>query len=509
MTADRAAVWPARRAPWLETVEPIARPPLSANLEADVCVVGAGIAGLTTAYLLAGEGLSVVLLERGVAGGGETGRTTAHLTNVMDDRLCDLERAVGREGVRRAVESHGAAVDWIEAVSEREGIACDFERLDGYLFAPADGDRAILDDELAAALRAGLDVDAVARAPLPQFDTGRCLRFPGQAQCHPLKYLDGLMRAFERRGGRAFTGSHVVEVSGGHSPVARTAADRVVRASAIVVATNTPIHENLLVHLKQSPYRTYVIGAEIPRGAVPHALYWDTPHPYHYVRLQTTDDGREMLIVGGEDHRAGENDDGDERLDGLEAWTRERFAAGQVTFRWSGQVMEPADGLGLIGRDRFDQPNLYIATGDSGQGMTHGTIAGLVLRDLILGRPNPWSQLYDPTRLPIQSTDFLQENLDTLWHYAEWFTGGDVDEGDAIQPGDGAVLRRGLTKIAAYRDAEGTLHERSAICPHLGCVVAWNSVEQMWHCPCHGSRFSCDGTVVGGPAKTNLEGCSR
>ena len=258
------------------------------------------------------------------------------------------------------------------------------------------------------------------------------------------------------------------------------------------------------MHVKQGPYRTYAIGMTIEAGSVPRALYWDTPHPYHYARLHLLENGRELLIVGGEDHRSGEEDDGEARFSALEEWTRDRFPDGDVAWRWSGQVMEPVDGLGLIGRDCFDQPNVFIATGDSGQGMTHGAIAGLLLGDLIAGRDNPWTGLYDPSRFPVQSTDFYQENLDILWHFVEWFTSGDVDDADAVEPGEGAVIRRGLEKVAVYRDEEGGLHERSAYCPHLGCVVAWNSTEKMWHCPCHGSRFLCDGRLVGGPARHDL-----
>jgi glycine/D-amino acid oxidase-like deaminating enzyme/nitrite reductase/ring-hydroxylating ferredoxin subunit len=493
-----------RTTPWLEDVAPIGRAPLHGDADADVCVIGAGIAGMTTAYLLAREGASVILLERGVVGSGETGRTTAHLSNVMDDRFMDLEKVFGRDGARRAAESHGAAIDCIEAIAERESIACDFERLDGYLFVPPGGDRTVIDDELNAAHRAGLRAEIVARAPIQQIDTGPCLRFPDQATFHPMKYMAGLVRGFEALGGRLCTGTHVSQVIGGSRPFVRSAQDYVVRAGSIVVATNTPFHENLLVHFKQAPYRTYVIGMTVKHGDVAHALFWDTPHPYHYVRLQRWSHDEDLLIVGGEDHRAGDEDDGEERFDTLEEWTRERFPARAREFCWSGQVYEPADGLGLIGRDRLDQPNVFIATGDSGQGMTHGTVAGMLLRDLILGRSNPWATLYDPTRFPVQSTDFLQENLDTLWHYAEWFTSGDVDDEDALEAGEGAVVRQGLEKWAVYRDENGTVHEHSAVCPHLGCIVQWNSAENMWHCPCHGSRFFCDGKLAGGPATKDL-----
>ena len=236
----------------------------------------------------------------------------------------------------------------------------------------------------------------------------------------------------------------------------------------------------------------------------PPALYGDTADPFHYVRLQTMPTRRDLLIVGGEDHRAGDEDDGDRRFDALEAWTRERFEIGDVTYRWSGQVMEAADGIGLIGHDRLDQPNMYVATGDSGQGMTHGTIAGMLLADLIAGRNNAWRELYDPTRFPLRSTAFYRESLAVLRHYADWFTGGNVGGADAIHSADGAIVRKGIAKLAVSRDRNGALSECSAVCPHMGCIVSWNSTEQTWNCPCHGSRFDANGTVVNGPATTPL-----
>jgi Rieske Fe-S protein len=206
--------------------------------------------------------------------------------------------------------------------------------------------------------------------------------------------------------------------------------------------------------------------------------------------------------VGGEDHKTGQANDGDQRFARLEAWTRERFAAAsRFEFRWSGQVMEPVDGLALIGRNPLDSDNVYIATGDSGNGMTHGTIAGMLLTDLISGRDNAWARLYDPARKTLGAiTEFAKENLNVAAQYADLVTPGEVKDVAEIAPGQGAILRRGLAKVAVFRDEHGGLHERSAVCTHLGCVVQWNAVERTWDCPCHGSRFHVDGRAVNGPA---------
>lgn len=490
--------------------------PLRSDAAADVCIVGAGIAGLTTAYLLAREGKSVIVIDDGPIGGGATGRTTAHLVAALDDRYFELERLHGQRGAQLAAHSHSAAIDQIEAIVAQEAIDCAFERLDGYLFVPSGDSIDVLNRELEATHRAGLtNVELLPRAPLPFFDTGPCLRFPQQGQFHPLKYLAGLARAIVRDGGQIFTHTHASSIEGGSPGRILTSTDVRITADALVVATNTPINDRLVIHTKQAPYRTYVIGARVPRGAVPKGLYWDTPDPYHYVRLASMapeDPGDrtaayDTLIVGGEDHKTGQADDADERYADLEAWTRERFPMVEaIAFRWSGQVMEPVDGLAFIGPNPLDAPNVYIATGDSGNGMTHGTIAGMLLTDLIHGRSNAWADLYDPARRTLRAAkEFAGENLNVAAQYADWMTAGDVNSLDEIAPGKGAVLRRGLTKVAVYRDQQGTVHTCSAECPHLGCVVDWNSLEKTWDCPCHGSRFDAYGRVINGPANSDLE----
>ncbi|HEX2094707.1 MAG TPA: FAD-dependent oxidoreductase [Longimicrobiaceae bacterium] len=481
-------------------------PPLQGETEADVCVVGAGLAGMTTAYLLSREGRRVVVLDDNGVGGGETGQTTAHLVSAFDDYFQVIERIHGEEGARLVHDSHQTAIERIGEIASAEGIDCDYERVDGYWFLSPDQTRDFLERELEAARRAGHhDAEIVEGVPGLDFYRGPALRFPRQGQFHPLKYLEGLIGAIERNGGQIFTGNHVLEVRGGSTPTAR-GEGFMVRAGAVVVATNSPISDRFTIHTKQAPYRTFVIGARVPRGSVPHALYWDTLDPYHYVRVAPVDGDpeHEMLIVGGEDHKTGHHDDAELRFTRLEAWTRERFPITSVELRWSGQVLEPVDYVAFIGRDPGARmENVYLATGDSGQGMTHGTIAGVLITDLILGRPNAWVRVYDPARKTLSresAMEFLHENLDVAVRYTEWLRGGDVPSVDAIAPGTGAVVQRGRKKIAAYRDEEGTLHELSAVCTHLGCIVSWNSEERSWDCPCHGSRFTPTGEVLNGPA---------
>jgi glycine/D-amino acid oxidase-like deaminating enzyme/nitrite reductase/ring-hydroxylating ferredoxin subunit len=498
---------------WMATSDAPELPRLAQDIRVSVCVIGAGIAGMTTAYLLGRAGRAVVVIDDGPVGGGETGRTTAHLSDALDDRYYEIEKLHGHDGSRLAAESHTAAINRIEAIASQEDIDCDFERVDGYLFLGGDSTRDELERELQAAHRAGLtDVELVERAPPDFWNTGPALRFPRQAQFHPLKYLNGLTRAILRDGGQIFSGAHAEKIVDGEPCRVTTSEGHVITSDSIVVATNSPVNDWVILHTKQAAYRTYVIGARVPRGSVPRALYWDTPDPYHYVRLQEVDSRldtaqlEDILIVGGEDHKTGQEDASDEPFKCLEDWTRERFPmVKSIDFRWSGQIMEPIDYMAFIGKNPGTDEHIYIATGDSGNGMTHGTIAGMLLTDLILGKKNRWTDLYDPSRKPLRATgEFLKENLNVAIQYADWATAGDVDHTDEIQPGSGAVIRKGARKIAVYKDEQGSVHLRSAVCTHLYCIVDWNSTEKTWDCPCHGSRFDPYGKVVNGPAITPL-----
>jgi glycine/D-amino acid oxidase-like deaminating enzyme/nitrite reductase/ring-hydroxylating ferredoxin subunit len=491
---------------WSATKMPVCRR-LERSVEADVCVLGGGISGLTTAYLLGQMGKSVVVLEDGTLASGMTGATTAHLSNAIDDRIAQIERWHGEEGARLAVESHGAAIDLIEETARELKIDCDFKRVDGYLFCAPEDDRSILEEELAAAVRAGLwDADLIAFAPLQEFNTGPAIRFPRQARFHPLKYLAGLARAIKAQGGKIFGHSHADHIEGGETAIIEVGKHKVT-ADAVVVATNTPINDLVALHTKQAPYMTYAIGARIPKGSVTDALYWDTLKAYHYIRLEPLDSKSDLLIVGGEDHKTGQADDAHQRHARLETWARARFPMiEKIESKWGGQCMETIDGLAFIGRNPLDKENVFVVTGDSGMGITHGTLAGILLTDLIMKVENPWTELYDPARKTLSAAgNFVKENANVAVQYTDWLTPGEVKSVDEIERGCGAVLRQGMSKVAAYRDDQGQLHKVSAVCPHLDCIVHWNSAETTWDCPCHGSRFDHTGKVLNGPANSDLK----
>ncbi len=494
---------------WSATSKEPSIPALDENINADVCIVGTGIAGMTTAYLLAREGKSVVILDKGQIGSCETAHTTAHLSNVLDAGYRKIEVLHGATNAQLIAQSHTAAIAQIESIVAKEKIDCDFERLDGYLLFPDRDSPRKFQQEWQAAKRAGLRVRKLKQSPF-DLKFGSCLRFPQQAQFHPLKYLAGLARAIKRLDGRLFGGTEAKEIKGGKTVRIGTKGRAIVSAGAVVVATNTPINDSGKMYTKQEPYRTYVIGAFVPAGRIPRALYWDTEDPFHYVRLQrirANGKTQDLLIIGGEDHKTGQAEGIEGRFAILATWGREHFPGiKEIAFRWSGQVMESMDYVAFIGRNPKDDPNVYIVTGDSGAGITHGTIAGILLRDLIVGRDNPWVTLYDPARKTLLAANtFARENPKVADEYAHWLTPGEVSSVEEIKPGMGAVIRRGSSKFAVSRDDKGSLRVRSAICSHLGCTVSWNSTEHTWDCPCHGSRFTPDGKLLNGPALGSLD----
>ena len=330
----------------------------------------------------------------------------------------------------------------------------------------------------------------------------RCLRYPRQGTFHPLKYLHGLASAIVRRKGRLFahTAVHHTEEKDGRVTVTTTSG-HAVHAAAAVIATNSPINDLLAIHSKQAPYRTYAMAFELRRGALPDALYWDTLDDYHYVRLQPGRGRTDILIVGGADHKSGEADDAEIRFEALAAWMRNLLPKlGKETHRWSGQVLNTIDFMSFTGHNPGNE-HVYIHTGDSGQGITHGALAGMILSGLIVDGRHQWAEAYDPARKPIKaSSTYVSENLTVLKNFAEYVAPGELNSVDDLKAGCGAIIRDGMKKIAAFRSENGALTLRSAVCTHLGCHLHWNSLERCWDCPCHGSHFAVDGSVLHGPA---------
>lgn len=480
--------------------------PVEDSRPADLVVIGGGMAGLSVAYEALLKGRQVMVLDRGPIAGGMTARTTAHLASALDDRYYKFIELRGEEQARQLYQSLAAAIDRIEEIVRSESIDCDFARCDGYLFLGEGDVLDILEKEIAACRKIGFSgVSWRSRAPLPGFDTDRCLRFPNQARFHPLKYLQGLARSILTKGGvfRPYTAVDSVTQDGGNVAV-KTRSGQTILARDVVCATNAPIAGRLTLQAKMAPYRSYAMSFKVPKNSVTDALYWDSLDAYHYVRLQPGDD-EDYLIVGGEDHKTGEADDAEIRFEGLTAWTRRRFGdVGKPTHKWSGQVLEPVDFAGYVGRDP-DNNQIYFVTGDSGQGITNGALAGLLIPALFDGGEHPWRELYDPARVSLKATGtFIAENVTALKSFAEHLGGPLLSSEEALGPGEGGLVRDGIGVVAAYRDEKGAVHRVSSTCSHVGCTVHFNSFERCWDCPCHGSQFDIDGAELNAPATAPL-----
>jgi glycine/D-amino acid oxidase-like deaminating enzyme/nitrite reductase/ring-hydroxylating ferredoxin subunit len=470
-------------------------------------VVGSGIAGLSSAYEAARFGANVIVIDRGDITGGMTARTTAHLVTEIDDRYFNLIDAVGLDDAKLYHESQVAAVTRIQTICEEEGIEADFARVPGYLVAANSSHQSELVREFDACLKLDVDVEWSDYAPISLPDGTTALKFGRQGRFHPLKYCAGLALAIQKHGGRLFSHTAYVGHDEGDDDVTvTTESGPKIRAGTGLFATNVPVNDRLKVHTKQVPMRTYVMAGRVPSGSIDDALIWDTLTPYHYVRLQPAGDGQDWLIVGGEDHRTGTANDMPERFIRIEEWTRERFPGfTRFEYRWSGQVMEPVDFLPYSGRDGSER--IYMHSGDSGMGMTNGVAGALNFIALYRNDKAHFAELFDPDRKPTAGLtlgEYVKGQGPVVANLGEYLGAGEVGSVDEIKPGEGAIVRSGVSKHAVYRAEDGSITERSAACTHVGCIVHWNSFEKCWDCPCHGSQFLPDGTVINGPAISPL-----
>lgn len=474
----------------------------------DVVVIGGGITGLTAAYQIKKAGKKVCVIERDRIGSVDTTCTTAHLTYVTDQRLTDLVDQFGEEAAGLVWRAGETAIDTIEQTVIELKIACDFRRAPGYLFeslANKEDETVKFNREAALARKLGFPVEYC--ASVPYFHRPGIL-IPDQAKFHPLKYIAGLAEAVEGDGCHVFESSEVDEVKA--DPRTIMVGDIAIETDYIVIATHSPLMgvagfvNAALFQTKLYPYSSYVIGAKLPKDILPEALFWDTTDPYYYLRVESGEQG-DYVIFGGEDHKTGQEPDVQSRFDKLSNMLVGILPEAKLDRQWSGQVIETNDGLPYIGELTEKQ---LVGTGYSGNGMTFGTLAGLMARDAVMGESSPWKKLFSPNRVSVRAgaLDYVAENMDYPYYMLkDRITPTPADDPKTLKPGEGKILLVDKQQAACSRTSDGKLSMVSAKCTHMGCRVQWNNAEETWDCPCHGSRFQPTGEVLAGPAETPLE----
>ncbi|HEX2641386.1 MAG TPA: FAD-dependent oxidoreductase [Thermoanaerobaculia bacterium] len=482
---------------WWKTRTVPGRPALSGDLRTEVAIVGAGLTGITAAILLARAGRRVAVIEADQVGGGTTGGTSAHVTQVPDRRYHELLSKFDQDILRRVTESTRAGIERIASFVADEKIDCDFVRIPGYLYTENQKEVSRIEQELEAARKAGLAVTRQDELPLP-FKVAAAVRYEDQARFHPLAYLLGLAAAAERAGVQIYEKTRVRGFEGG--PLCRIDTDRgTVTAQSLILATHTPVGFNLL-QTELEPYRSYVLALRLRGQEPPDGLFWDTDDPYHYTRLQPSERGA-LLVVGGADHKVGHPEHTEKSYEDLEAYARERWPVEQVVYRWSSQFYEPVDGLPFIGPSPMGE-NVFVGTGYSGMGMVFATVAGMLLTDQVQGRDNIWADAYRTRRIkPVAAgAEFAKMNLGVARDFlADRIKAPTVHDLGEIAVGEAKVVDFRGDKLAVYRESPGQLHAVSAVCTHLYCLVHWNSAEKTWDCPCHGGRYAPNGEVLEGP----------
>jgi glycine/D-amino acid oxidase-like deaminating enzyme/nitrite reductase/ring-hydroxylating ferredoxin subunit len=473
----------------------------------DVAVLGGGIAGLTTALLLKRDGAKVAVVEAGRVGAGVTAYTTAKVSSLHGIQYQSVKSSFGEDGARVYAEANEAGLARVAQFVDELSIECDFRRKPAFTYAEDESDRAKIEAEVEAAIRAGLPATYTEETDLP-WPVAAAIRVDDQAEFHPRRYLLKLAEAIPGGGSHVFERSRALAVAGGKEHVRISTTRGELTADQVVVATHFPFLDRGGYFARMHPERSYGLGLYLKRGAkAPQGMYLSTESPSHTVRSHPMPGG-EMVIAGGESHKTGQGGDTAARVARLEQWARERFDVRSIEYRWSTQDNMPVDGVPFIGRLAPFQKRIWVATGFMKWGLTNGTAAGMILTDLIAERANPWADLFDSTRFkPLASArELVKENANVGKHFVGDHLGRpDVRSVDELGPGEAGIVRRGAGKVAAFRDDDGEVHEVSAVCTHLGCQVKWNEAERSWDCPCHGSRFDPTGRVIQGPAVKDLE----
>jgi len=499
---------------WLNSVEaePLSFEPLGENIEVDVAVVGGGITGITLAALLAEEGKRVALLEAGRLLSGTTGHTTAKITAQHDIIYDEWIQHIGEERSRLYYEANMEALAFIRRQVESHRIDCDLQPEDSYIYTTSDANIKKLDREWAAYERLGIPGRRIGHIPLP-VNSRAAVVMTGQARFHPVAYLKRLLRSFVDKGGLVFEHTTALGVDHG-DPLTKvaTGTGHTVLCGHVASCTHFPFYGlRGFYFARMYAERSYVLGLRMKDDyRYPGGMYFSADDPPRSIR-EVTYNGDKLLLVGGEKHKPGQGICTIKHYEALERFARSTFGDWEIAYRWSAQDLTTLDKLPYIGRASTHEPRVLVATGYRKWGMTTGTAAAMLLKDMILGSDNRYEELFAPSRFyadPALKT-FLSSNADVAKHLLEGKLEWVRRHPQEVKPGEGAVVQVNGGRAGAYREQDGTLHVVDTTCTHMGCEVEWNDGDRTWDCPCHGSRFSFKGEVVEGPAKQPLKSYTK
>ena len=489
---------------WIATTPETHFPALNGDVSVDVAVLGGGITGIATAYLLKQAGLTVAVIEAGRIVKSVTGNTTAKITSLHNLIYDHLISQFGEEKARLFGEAQESAKEKIAEIVKQLNIDCDFRRTQAYTYTLLEEEMEQIKAEVEAATKLGLPASYVDSTPLP-FEIRGAVKFDNQAQFHPRKYLLALIEKIPGDGSYVFEETRALDVEDEEPCSVRTTRGTI-KAKSVVITTHFPVLDPNIYFAAMSPKRSYVLGCRL-NGPVPEGMYISAGTPHHSIRSNPYQGG-EIIMIGGENHKTGQGGDTSEHYRHLEEWARANFDIQSIEFRWSTQDNNTVDKVPYIGKLSTGSKHLYVATGFGGWGMTNSHVAAMLLTDMILGRENPWGEVFDPSRFkPITSAkDFIKENMNVAKEFmADRISTPELDDIGNLPHGSGEVVKLKGERVAVYKDEEGTVYACSPNCTHMGCIVHWNSAEKSWDCPCHGSRFNFDGHVIQGPANEDLK----
>jgi glycine/D-amino acid oxidase-like deaminating enzyme/nitrite reductase/ring-hydroxylating ferredoxin subunit len=471
----------------------------------DVVIVGGGITGVTTGLMLQRSGKSVLIAEAQSLCFGTTGGTTAHLNSFFETSFKQIAKDFSDDKSRLVAKACREALDLIKKNVTQYNIDCDYKEIQGYLFAADEKQVKDLDEFFEGFEQVGHPVSPSNTIPV-KIPYVKAIEITGQGQFHPAKYVYALAEQFELAGGTLVQDCRVTAVEE-NEILEITTSKGTVKAKNLIYATHIPPGVNLL-HFRAAPYRSYAMAVKLKNDAdYPKALAYDMADPYHYYRTQVID-GEQYMIAGGEDHKTAHEDNTEHCFDNLEAYLRNYYDIDSIAYKWSSQYFDPADGLPYIGHLPGHQTNMFVATGFGGVGMTGSHISAIMLTDILVKGESEYQSLFNPNRIkPVAGfSNFVKEAADVVQKFiGDRFSKEKITELAELAPGEAKVVKYEGHTLALYKDEEGALHAVNSACTHIKCIVGWNTAEKTWDCPCHGSRFSYDGTMINAPARKDLE----